>query len=871
MTGTLGFDAVPFLLAIPVGSAILLLLLSRSRSELSLRRRVFSFLVRTAIVSLLLAAMAGPSWTQRVPGEPVTVYLLDVSESMGTSLAPAVERVEALSRGESARGRRTALVLFAGSAEIVRAPSVAPITVPADRRRAPGSDRTDFAEGLRVAETLALPSARYVFVTDGRDPLGTAPVRDDVAILVIPSAGRDVAVTGLHAPPAVRAGEPFDLRIDFSATAESEVEAFLLIDDVEVRRERIRVAEGATTARVRSLQPALSHGPHRVGVLVKSEGDAERRNNFAGTSVFALGRPRVLVVEDPAGAGDAVARMLRAHEFDVKRIPVSRLGDEPLQDYAAVVAAGVRAGSFGEARALREYVAAGGGFWLAPPPDPAAAAEYARSPIQEWLPVEFDPSPPKGTGRDPARPERRGESNRKETASSATVALLLLVDKSGSMAGDKLEIVKEACRVTADTLQAGDSVGVLAFDTKPHWVLEFTDPDRKEYIRDQIYRLLADGGTDIHPALVEAHRAMLAHPRARAAGIKHVILFSDGDTRPADIPTQVRRMAEAGISVSTVCILLQDFDLFLMKEIADLGKGRFRYTSSFAHVPKIFTEEARALLAEKRPHKEEEARPTDPTTTDPTGSDDPKAGAAVVPRILEPHEILWEGMPSPLPALRAIHSSKARPGARVPLGAEDRRPVLAVSRVGLGRAAVWTCDLEGRWSADWLRWAEAPKLFAHLVRHLSSASENLDFAERVEVRADRATVRVRIAPGPAGERLRLTRLQPRLEEVPLVSDAEGGRRAEFAAEGDPTQVLLTREEGLPAGAGAKEGGRSENLTLLVPKPYEPEFLPVPPLADRAIEGGRAAPDESRRTPLALWLILAAALLLPLDVALRRIR
>lgn len=868
----LRFESLPFLLAVPFAAALVIAIRSGSRAELGPVRRALSLLTRALAVALLLAAMAGPSWTERFRPPTATVILLDVSDSMGPSLREAADRAEALSREAAARGEPAALVVFAGSAEVVRRPAAEPFTVPLewidpsrDERRPLARSRTDFAAALRVAESLGLPSARYLFVTDGRDPLATAPSRPDVRFLRIDRSAPDVAVTAVHAPPSVRTGEPFDLRVDFASVRDAEIDAVVMIDDAEIRREKVALPAGTSSVRLRNLQVGLSHGPHRIAVLVRSKDDVERRNNHAGAPLFALGKPRVLLIEESSAAGEPLAKMLLAHEFEVRRIPPSRLETELSGGCAAVVSVGVRAGSFPPKgiEMLRDYVGNGGGFWFVPPADPSASAEIARSPLASWLPVEFEPAAvPKGTGREPAKRNTAGDSGRKERVLSSTVALLLLVDKSGSMAGDKLELVKEACRVTADTLAPGDSIGVMAFSTKPEWVVEFTSPERKEYLRDQIYRLLADGGTDIHPALVEAHRAMLTNPRARSAGIKHVILFSDGDTRPGDIPGQVKRMAESGITISTVCILIQDFDLFLMKEIADLGRGRFRYTSSFQHVPKIFTEEARALLEEKRPRRTEEP-PTDTDRRESKSDETAETGSTVVPRVLEAHEVLWDGMPAALPALRGILPTKRREGTIVPLASEEKRPILAVGRVGLGKAAVWTSDLEGKWSADWLRWPEASKLFAHLVRHLSSAAETPDLAERVTLRSDPAGVRIRIAPGPAGERLRLGRMRPSREEVTLEPDPDGGHRAFVPAEEDPTELALTRER----------EGRVESLTLLVPRPCEAEYLPVPPMPCDAPETLRPgpSPERERRKPLAPWLLLAAALLLPLDVGLRRIR
>jgi hypothetical protein len=269
---SLQFESIPFLLAIPLGAMITFVLLLRSRSELSPRRRSGSAIVRILLVSLLLCAMARPSYTQRVQGEVTTVFLLDLSDSMPPAIRmAAAAKIEFLSN----RGQKCALVAFAGSAEIVRLPSTEPIQIPSDflstssdevsrRRSALDPTRTDFASALRTAETLSVPHALYLFVTDGRDSLGTAPIRPDVRYLILPSSESDIASRRIRAPATVRSGEPFDVEIDFSSVKESTVEAFLMIDDIECKREKILVPAGESTRTARRRTVTSQMRPNRI-------------------------------------------------------------------------------------------------------------------------------------------------------------------------------------------------------------------------------------------------------------------------------------------------------------------------------------------------------------------------------------------------------------------------------------------------------------------------------------------------------------------------------------------------------------------------------------------------------------------------------
>jgi Mg-chelatase subunit ChlD len=867
------FGSPTALLLFPAGVLFLLLASLRSRSDLSETRSRLSFLVRSALLFLLTAAVARPALPPAMTLPAPTIFLLDVSGSVSDeSLEKAIRLVEA----ESA-GRTTALIAFAGRAELLRPLSPDPLVVPREkifeqgggesgiRRGSLDPSRTDFASALRLASTLGLRSAKWVLFTDGRDPLSTFPESATVTVRIVePGSGpTDAALVGIRNPLAIRSGEPFDARVDVVSGGPGTAEVTLRLEKRQWRMKNVDLPGGATTILFPNLVTDLPGGAHTLQAFVKADGDPERRNNFRTAPLIVVGRPRVLILEDSPDDSRAVVRMLRAHRFEVHPVPVDRMDQVSLDLYNAVVSAGVRGTSFtpGRIRALDDYIRNGGGFWFIARPDPDAGAEYAASPVSRLLPVEFLPTPPAANGKEEPKP-REGKKPGKERRPSPTVALLMVIDKSGSMAGEKLELVKEACRVTAETLTAQDSVGVLAFDARPRWVLSFTSPARKEHIRDRIFRLLADGGTDIYPALAEAHRALTTHPRARSAGIRHVILFSDGDTRAADFRGLVGAMAEAGITVSTVCILRGRFDPILMNDIAHVGKGRFTSTGSFAQIPKIFTEEARTLLREARSGMETEApAPALPEFPEPPEVEIPRG--KIHPRVEGQHVILWDRIPEKLPPLSGILKTRPRENARTPLVTESGDALLSIGRLGLGKVAAWTSDLAGIWSAGWIGWIPfGPELFAQLVRHLSDAGRDLDFAGRVSISPGRMEDSVRIVTGSAPEKISLLRTKPSRKTIPLRTSIDGTLFAILPHAGEPGSYRLRRTS----------GEVTETLPFTLAPPCEPEYsAPGEKRLRAAVFKTPAAVEKGEASSLLPWLLLAALALLPFDVAIRRWR
>ena len=101
-------------------------------------------------------------------------------------------------------------------------------------------------------------------------------------------------------------------------------------------------------------------------------------------------------------------------------------------------------------------------------------------------------------------------------------------------------------------------------------------------------------------------------------------------------------------------------------------------------------------------------------------------------KLLDPHEVT-KGLDTELPSLQGLLGSRRRETAYVPLATPDGDPVLAVWRYGLGKSAVWTSDLGGPWSQEWMPYPNTARLFAQVIRHLSTAVEDGDLASRVRV------------------------------------------------------------------------------------------------------------------------------------------
>jgi hypothetical protein len=212
--------------------------------------------------------------------------------------------------------------------------------------------------------------------------------------------------------------------------------------------------------------------------------------------------------------------------------------------------------------------------------------------------------------------------------------------------------------------------------------------------------------------------------------------------------------------------------------------------------------------------------------------------------------------------------------------------LLAFWRFGLGNVGAFTSDAKNRWAAEWMEWPGYSKFWAQVCRSVmrSEAVGGMQVqvkavGDDLRVTADLAADVPRVS-GSAGEEVRMTVMGPDLtpREVVLKQEAPGRFAAELpsAAEGDyHVQVWRT-----------VAGQRVEQADAAYSQGY-PEELRIKPTDQEALErwatlaGGRFEPPAAavfgedrlrgyRVLRLWPWLVGAALLLLPVDIALRRL-
>ncbi len=750
----------------------LALLLAESLVVCRTRRSLVPLWLRAPAAVVLLAALANPRLLAEDP-ELDVVMAVDLSHSVGEEAR--TRALDILEQAQGLVGARVRLGLFSFARrpqwEFLPTRELPVSELPAP----PGRDATDLGAALQGAlgELGEGRQSRILLISDANENRGSVervlPLLRSHGVAVWPYAvslaeGRnEVYLSELTVPSVVDSDETFEIKAAVTSARASSAGVSLLRDGRVIRSTRRELAPGANwLSFTDSVKP---RGTHTYELMVDAAADVLAENNLLQGIVSVKGPSRVLYLYRADALRRFMAEALRVQGYEVveKTPPRANLTLPELSSFDLLVLDNVPAYQLSQVKMERieRFVRdLGGGLIVLGGTRSYGAGGYYRTPLEQTLPVEMRP---------PVRMEL------------PHVALLFVVDKSGSMGGGpfgttKLDLAKAATMASAELLNPTDEVAILAFDSNWQWVVPFQAAGDSGSIAEEVAGLSSDGGTDLHKAMVEGRRALAA----KEAAIKHVLVLSDGLTEKAKLLEQVTRMAQERITVSTVSIG-GDADRSLMTRLAQGGSGRSYAAVDPRTIPQIFTTEtlliSRDLLVEKT---------VTPTVAGPAG---PMRGLSG----------------EPLPRVLGYVLTHVKPGAEVHLRVGED-PLLVSWRHGLGRVYAFTSDLSGRWGRHWVRWERFPKWAAQMarlaVRNVSDHRLRTDFVRDGEVMS--AVVDLFAASGRPVNHLKLegllTRADETLRRAAFRQVAPGRYRTSFATPRRGINLLTVKQPSGPSGA-----------------------------------------------------------------------
>jgi len=177
------------------------------------------------------------------------------------------------------------------------------------------------------------------------------------------------------------------------------------------------------------------------------------------------------------------------------------------------------------------------------------------------------------------------------------INLALVLDRSGSMRGAKLERAIQAAGVALDQLNPEDTVSVVIYDDQVEVLVPPQPAKHPDRIFDRLQSIQAGGSTALYDGVKTGARQL--EEFLDEEKINRVLLLSDGlaNVGPSSsraLSSLGREVSRRGIAVTTVG-LGDDYNEDLMTALAEASQANYYYVSDPEELPKIFAEELRTM------------------------------------------------------------------------------------------------------------------------------------------------------------------------------------------------------------------------------------------------------------------------------------
>lgn len=177
----------------------------------------------------------------------------------------------------------------------------------------------------------------------------------------------------------------------------------------------------------------------------------------------------------------------------------------------------------------------------------------------------------------------------------------LVVDRSGSMKGKKIEYVKKAVQFVIDHLNQADNLSIVQYDSVVDVLSASASVTNKELLRHKVKSIYARGATNLSGGMLEGY-TQVQSTKQEQGFVNRVLLLSDGlanngVTDPQKLQHIVQQKFRAdGIGLSTFGVGA-DFNEVLMTNLSEYGGANYYYIDSPEKIPEIFAQELEGLLS----------------------------------------------------------------------------------------------------------------------------------------------------------------------------------------------------------------------------------------------------------------------------------
>jgi Ca-activated chloride channel homolog len=626
----------------------------------------YSTFIKTASVVALLVALTGPSMvvTRHFPIGVVVV----VDKSVAMTPAQAAYSTAIANRIRNDRGTKWMQVVY-------------------------------LASGFRLRDAAAMVpdgySPRVVLISDGNTAMGdlSRTIRElqqmHVAVDATPLTTEAIALDSVTLADRVYTGERFATEIAVTSPRDATAQVEIDMGSPTRQVQSVHLQRGQNL--IRAQQRASSTGD----VLLSGKISADGLGQVSFARLLRVSRANIAYVSrDSSGPMTDLQRTLRMQGAQVAQI--TSLGPDSLAGIQLLLLSNNDLASLTAPQKdqVAQFVRDGGGLLLLGGEEHAYKEDARMDVLDRLLPAS------------PAPPENSGDK-----------CVVVLIDKSSSMEGEKIRMARQSVLAIAGTLSPQDTVGVLAFDHSFRWVVPMQKfQDRRGFLQE-VSNLTADGGTEIPPALSAAYHAALISK----AKYRHLVLVTDGISEEGDSVQLAKEASRQGIAISTVGLGAAVNRSFL-EAVAKASGGRSYFLATAEDLKKITLKDIR----------------------DYTGSN--SVDRPFKPIVRQRRSILDGVDLLHAPSLTRYTRYTTKPGAEEILGIGEAGsdPLYVRWQYGLGQVGLFTSDSIEEWAGSWREPEGFDRLWANLTRDLYSHTKTTE----VVAMAGQEDIRIEYRLGP---------------------------------------------------------------------------------------------------------------------------
>ena len=704
----LGFSQSPYWLwlLIPAIGIPLLIYFCSAKKYRRTRSRIISLVLHTLIMALAVFLLAGMTFFYQVPNRDNEILLLvDVSDSTAVTSERKDEFIRSAIERKSP-AMKMGIIAF-GCNQVYAAPlsyeGEGLYEAYLEGKQDVDASATNYESALLYASRIFEhpSSAKIVLISDGEETDGSARsiiksvasqgIKVDTVFMSEMRTDAEVRIVGMSYPeetPVI--DKEFSLTLELESNYAGNVELTICDNGTETTSKTLSLLTGRQTVTIP--YTFSERGLHCLEAVITTEEsrDVLNQNNLCYSYCYIDEFDNILVIERERGESEDFVRILQQAEYETDVVTVldsEKMPDsvKELRQYDEVVLFNIANADMplGFDELLHSYTYDYGGnvLTVGGKTESGEANVYNREDMygtlyQEMLPVEaIEYTPP--------------------------IAVVFIIDRSGSMSGNKLELAKDGAIQSLQALTTRDWVGVMTLETEYNDELALTPVPQLSEIEAAIDSIEPGGSTNYTSAIEHAGAALSILDKVQK---RHIIIISDGQPGDSLWENEIDQTGGYGGAIrdnyekhGITCSIVSISEGWMadVETAVTYGHGKFYHEENMSNLSKTLTEDLRETSVQESNEEN------------------------FVPRIHDLTSVVNGINQQEIPALGGYYGTRIKDGAVQPLVTPyGDVPIYAQWSYGKGKVGSFLSDLSGAWAQDFIVSETGQKILLNMIEAL---------------------------------------------------------------------------------------------------------------------------------------------------------